>query len=134
MNKSTIFSNAWTISRNAAAQFGGSVKSYFAEALKMAYAALIAPVQTIEEKLLALGLKVWENGNKRRIYVNWWQFKDVFGFEIWETKRGYDTDVLNISKATAGQWSREKHFFDCTTGEWDTVIGKSLIPAELKNY
>ncbi|EKN9112944.1 hypothetical protein PY867_004363 [Salmonella enterica] len=58
----------------------------------------------------------------------------MFGFEIWGTKRGFDTDALNISKATAGQRSREKHFYDCTTGERDTIIGKSLIPDELKNY
>ena len=134
MNKSIIFSNAWIIARNAAAKFGGSVNSYFADALKMAYAALIKPVQSVEEKLLALGMKVWENGTKRRIYINWWQFKAVFGFEVWETKRGFDTDALNISKATAGQWAREKHFYDCTTGQYDTSISMRLIPDDLKNY
>ncbi|EIS4806067.1 hypothetical protein ACSD30_000742 [Escherichia coli] len=134
MTKSQRFINAWNISRKAAAQFGGSVKSYFAEALKMTYAAVVTPVKSVEEKLLDLGLKVWECGEKRRIYINWWQFKTVFGFEIWETKRGFDTDAQNISKATAAQWANEKHFYDCTTGEYDTVISSYLIPDSLKNY
>lgn len=38
MTKSQLFITAWSISRTAAAQFGGSVKSYFTESLKMAYA------------------------------------------------------------------------------------------------
>lgn len=41
MNKSSLFVNAWNIARAAAAKFGGSVKSYFAESLKAAHASVI---------------------------------------------------------------------------------------------
>lgn len=60
MNKSTLFTNAWTIARNAANQFGGSVKSYFAESLKLAYTQMSAPKELTTASCLRLGGKLWE--------------------------------------------------------------------------
>ena len=37
MNKSNLFKNAWTIAKAGQKAFGGKVKEYFAEALKLAY-------------------------------------------------------------------------------------------------
>lgn len=37
-NVQTVMTNAWSIARKGAAKFGGSVKMYFAQALKMAWA------------------------------------------------------------------------------------------------
>lgn len=38
INKSLLMKRAWEIARQGQAQFGGKVRSYFAEALKMAWA------------------------------------------------------------------------------------------------
>lgn len=38
MTNRQIFTAAWSIARNAASQFGGSPRQFFAEALRMAYA------------------------------------------------------------------------------------------------
>lgn len=37
MNKSQLFKTAWTIAREGQQKFGGNVKEYFAESLKLAY-------------------------------------------------------------------------------------------------
>ena len=39
MSKSEIFNKAWKLAKEGAARFGGSCRDYFAQALKMAYAA-----------------------------------------------------------------------------------------------
>ncbi|AXC66307.1 hypothetical protein DOE63_12530 [Salmonella enterica subsp. diarizonae serovar 59:z10:-] len=57
MNKSTLFITAWNMSRDAAAKFGGSVKSYFAESLKLAYGR--TRLVTLES-CLKIGGKLWE--------------------------------------------------------------------------
>lgn len=132
MTKSEIFTKAHQIAKSTAAKVGHYVIA-FSLALKEVYQSMKSVITT-EAKLINLGLSVWENGKIRRIYINWWQFKEIFGFEIWKTRNGrFDTDALNISKATATQWAHEKHFYDCVKGEFDTSIPSYLIPAELKN-
>ncbi|ECM8230931.1 hypothetical protein YG56_20960 [Salmonella enterica subsp. enterica serovar Kentucky] len=49
MTKSEMFTAAWIIARNAANRFGGSSKSYFAEALKMMFANTGKLVCTVEK-------------------------------------------------------------------------------------
>lgn len=44
-----VMTMAWEIARKGATQFGGSVKSYFAEALKLAWAQIKAPVAVTVE-------------------------------------------------------------------------------------
>lgn len=39
MSKAEIFTNAWKLAKDGAERFGGSCRDYFAQALKMAYAA-----------------------------------------------------------------------------------------------
>lgn len=48
MNKSNLFKNAWAIARHGQKKFGGNVKEYFAEALKMAYKGIVVAPATIE--------------------------------------------------------------------------------------
>jgi hypothetical protein len=61
ITKSKIFSAAWAVAKQGAAKFGGSARQYFAEALRMAYAAVAAraakaaaPVMTTAAKINAL--------------------------------------------------------------------------------
>ncbi|EDX0373175.1 hypothetical protein GTL21_003882 [Salmonella enterica] len=85
MNKSTLFITAWNMSRDAAAKFGGSVKSYFAESLKLAYGR--TRLVTLEA-CLKIGGKVWEKNGMRRVYFNGDIVAAAVGFEYDTYKTG----------------------------------------------
>lgn len=85
MNKSTLFITAWNISRDAAAKFGGSVKSYFAESLKLAYGR--TRLVTLEA-CLRIGGKLWEKNGMRRVYFNGDIAAAAVGFEYDTYKTG----------------------------------------------
>ncbi|EBW6383644.1 hypothetical protein DPZ21_02445 [Salmonella enterica subsp. enterica serovar Stanley] len=85
MNKSTLFITAWNISRDAAAKFGGSVKSYFAESLKLAYGR--TRLVTLES-CLKIGGKLWEKNGMRRVYFNGDIVAADVGFEYDTYKTG----------------------------------------------
>ncbi|EHR9446534.1 hypothetical protein KV798_003568 [Salmonella enterica subsp. enterica serovar Typhimurium] len=96
MNKSTLFITAWNMSRDAAAKFGGSVKSYFAESLKLAYSR--TRLVTLES-CLKIGGKLWEKNGMRRVYFNGDIVAAAVGFE-------YDTyKTSNIKWACLGDTS-----------------------------
>ncbi|EBI0309909.1 hypothetical protein HT886_003130 [Salmonella enterica] len=85
MNKSTLFITAWNMSRDAAAKFGGSVKSYFAESLKLAYGR--TRLVTLEA-CLKVGGKLWEKNGMRRVYFNGDIVAAAVGFEYDTYKTG----------------------------------------------
>ncbi|HCL5348384.1 TPA: hypothetical protein N2G46_001899 [Salmonella enterica] len=85
MNKSTLFITAWNMSRDAAAKFGGSVKSYFAESLKLAYGR--TRLVTLEA-CLKVGGKFWEKNGMRRVYFNGDIVAAAVGFEYDTYKTG----------------------------------------------
>lgn len=85
MNKSTLFITAWNISRDAAAKFGGSVKSYFAESLKLAYSR--TRLVTLEA-CLKIGGKLWEKNGMHRVYFNGDIVAAAVGFEYDTYKTG----------------------------------------------
>ncbi|ECB6525773.1 hypothetical protein J9R26_001400 [Salmonella enterica] len=85
MNKSTLFITAWNMSRDAAAKFGGSVKSYFAESLKLAYSR--TRLVTLES-CLKIGGKLWEKNGMRRVYFNGDIVSAAVGFEYDTYKTG----------------------------------------------
>ncbi|EBG8067310.1 hypothetical protein CQK57_03445 [Salmonella enterica] len=103
MNKSTLFTNAWTIARNAANQFGGSVKSYFAESLKLAYTQMSAPKELTAASCLRLGGKLWEKNGMSRVYFNSDVVSEVIEFDYSTYKTG------NISSASLG----DSHLSNC---------------------
>ncbi|HAF6296302.1 TPA: hypothetical protein G8N97_002464 [Salmonella enterica] len=85
MNKSTLFITAWNMSRDAAAKFGGSVKSYFAESLKLAYSR--TRLVTLES-CLKIGGKLWKKNGMRRVYFNGDIVAAAVGFEYDTYKTG----------------------------------------------
>lgn len=85
MNKSTLFITAWNMSRDASAKFGGSVKSYFAESLKLAYGR--TRLVTLEA-CLRIGGKLWEKNGMRRVYFNGDIVAAAVGFEYDTYKTG----------------------------------------------
>ena len=56
-----IMTTAWEIAKNGAAKFGGSVKSYFAQALKMAWA--------LSRKAATITVTLAPGSNKNKTYV-----------------------------------------------------------------
>ncbi|ECA1856359.1 hypothetical protein EJH18_26295, partial [Salmonella enterica subsp. enterica serovar Chailey] len=96
MNKSAIFSNAWNIARSAAAKFGGSVKSFFPESLKMAYAQMSAAKELTIDSCLRLGGNLWEKNGMCRVYFNSDVVSEVIEFDYSTYKTG------NISSASLG--------------------------------
>lgn len=85
MNKSTLFTNAWNIARNAAAKFGGNVKSYFSESLKMAYRAVS---EITVDRLVELGGSVWIKDAMHRVYFNVRELLEFAGLELDYYKTG----------------------------------------------
>jgi len=77
-----VMKKAWEIAKRGQEKFGGNVKEYFAEALKMAWAIVKGKVELtikktmyeiaeeLQNKLNGLKVNVWENYGKRRIYIN----------------------------------------------------------------
>jgi hypothetical protein len=93
MNKSILFSNAWNIARNAASQFGGSVKSYFSESLKLAYVQMSVPAELTIETCERLGGKLWEKNGMCRVYFN----EDVVGRIINFEYSTYKTGNISLA-------------------------------------
>ncbi|WP_261465888.1 hypothetical protein [Serratia entomophila] len=124
MNKSTIFSNAWSIARNAAAKFGGSVKTFFAEALKMAYRATELTV----EALVKMGGSEWIKGDYHRVYFNFDALCEIIGLSYSTYKTGnvsfamYNGSKISNTKAAAlrARLSTGKIWFDVKTGEFSS--------------
>lgn len=79
MNTSTIFKAAHALTK-ATIQTGDNYAATFAICLKAIYAE--SREETIETKLLAMGLKVWEKSEMKRIYMTCAQFNQATGFSF----------------------------------------------------
>lgn len=83
-----IMTTAWEIARKGAAKFGGSVKSYFAQALKMAWA--------LSRKATTMTVTLAAGSNKNKTYV-----AQITGTDVkWGLKREF---VNDYEQAT--EWS-----------------------------
>ncbi|XJZ60229.1 hypothetical protein ACIA4Q_02450 [Lactobacillus delbrueckii subsp. bulgaricus] len=68
MTKKEIMSKAWEIAREGQNEFGGKVREYFAEALKMAWAQAKSTINI--EALEKKGFNRWTKGEMDRLYFN----------------------------------------------------------------
>lgn len=68
MDKKQIMTKAWEIAREGQKAFGGKVREYFAEALKMAWAQAKngIDIEDLEKK----GFNRWTKGEMDRLYFN----------------------------------------------------------------
>lgn len=66
--KKEIMSKAWEIAREGQKAFGGKVREYFAQALKMAWAQAknTIDIEALEKK----GFRRWTKGDMDRLYFN----------------------------------------------------------------
>ena len=70
-NLKNIMTRAWEIAREAVANFGGKVREYIAEAMKMAWAETRSAVdENVVNSLIARGAKRWSKGGHDRLYLN----------------------------------------------------------------
>ena len=90
--------------------------------------------KTLEQVLVSRGCKVWEKGDKRRIYVDLSEEKDlkaVFGIRWGHVSRsGWRSDFTIDGEEVSGCSARKfigkiksltednRLFFDCTTEKW----------------
>ncbi|ECC3255692.1 hypothetical protein YD04_002149 [Salmonella enterica subsp. enterica] len=125
MNKSTIFSNAWNIARNAAAQFGGSVKSYFAESLKLAYTHISATKELTIEACERIGGKLWEKNGMSRVYFNIDVVSSIIDFDYSTYKTGNISSAsLNGAHISNGRASSIRSMLSTTKFWFDAADGK----------
>ncbi|MGO1442601.1 MAG: hypothetical protein ACTHWD_00210 [Lactobacillus delbrueckii] len=66
--KKEIMKNAWRIAREGQKAFGGKVREYFAQALKMAWAQAKSTIDI--EALEKKGFRRWTKGDMDRLYFN----------------------------------------------------------------
>ncbi|WP_158784177.1 hypothetical protein [Pantoea sp. BAV 3049] len=124
MTKSKLFLNAWSIARDAAAKFGGSVKSYFAEALKMAHKGIELTV----ESLIKIGGNEWVKGDYHRVYFNAATMIKFIGLSYSTYKTGnISSATLNGNHISNGKAASIrnglaacKFWFDAKKGEFDS--------------
>ncbi|ECJ5891753.1 hypothetical protein FNH88_19165 [Salmonella enterica subsp. salamae] len=125
MNKSALFSNAWNIARDAVAQFGGSVKSYFAESLKLAYVQMSAPKELTIEACQRLGGNLWEKNGMCRVYFNYDVVSSIIGFDYSTYKTGNISSAsLNGSHISNCRASSIRSMLSTTKFWFDAADGK----------
>ncbi len=136
-----VMTRAWEISREAVNNFGGKVKEYLSEALKMAWAEVKEVRYTIED-LEAMGARRWTKAGYDRLYLNKAGLK-LAGLELSRYNTGnISFATLNgekISNTKGGEISYivGKAFIDLTTGivnilESDNMVIQEAI-ANLRN-
>ncbi len=114
MTKSEIFSNAWAIAKSAHIQFGGNVKEYFSESLKLAYklsAKTVAVAFTLNMAGGSKKHKSWVakiNGEDAKWGFNR-TFIDAVDYGVWSLADG----VYNIKDAS----KNEQEFILIKNGE-----------------
>ena len=81
MTNSEIFKKAHAAARTTL-KLVGDYKVAFQFALKEIYMNIKTEVVSIKDKLISLGLKVWEKGDMERIYINDGHLEAVFGLKL----------------------------------------------------
>lgn len=119
MTKSEIFTKAHAIAKKTVAIVGDYVV-----ALSLALKEVYKSMSSIESKLVAEGLKVWEGGAHRRIYLNHIDdyVKAFSHVEAASYKRGFIKTVSingeELSATKTGMISTSKVYFDCVAEHW----------------
>ncbi len=129
MTKSEIFLKAHTIAKATAAVVGDYMIA-MSLALKEIYSSMKKAV-SVEEKLVAAGLKVWEGGKHRRIYVgNYRNISKAFPrFSVNFYKSGSVQSAgymgQGISNSLASKIIGSDFYYDCVACEWVNVPSRA---------
>ena len=88
-------------------------------------------VLSMKDKLIALGLKIWEKGEMERIYINSEHLEAVFGLEIAFYKSGsIKKAFLNgekLSNRQAGSLFKQNVYFDIKANQFVNANGLEAI-------
>ena len=120
MTKSEIFKKAHKIARDTVAKVGNYTIA-MSLALKSIYSSM---AESVEDKLIRMGGKLWENYGKKRIY-----------FDAYELA-GFNCNRYGTGNVSSGSWDGDaaisnsrykkiapnggsKFFYDCMTGEFN---------------
>ena len=120
MNTKLIMTKAWTDARAAAKRFGGRASEFFAASLRNTWKMA---------KLLAAGGKLWEAGDKVRIYFNDLEARlaKAVGIEFgsyktgsisWARKNGEKISNSECYRQLSKVSYNSKLWFDLVTGQW----------------
>ncbi len=105
-----VMVRAWEIARAAVKKFGGKVKAFFAEALRIAWAEY--KTEVIVEKLTKVGFKRWTKNGMDRMYIN----ANRLGLEVEYYKTGNvahaEWEGEKISNCAARRIMNNKTYFD----------------------
>ena len=93
--KSKVMKRAWQLAK----QSGDTSKATFAICLTIAWSEVKS--QTLDKKLIALGGKLWEKGDKKRIYLNSNVLISVYFSYISFYKSGYVSYCQGFSNNVA---------------------------------
>ena len=93
-NLSNIMKRAWELVKKVGMSISSGLKKAWGEAKDME--------ETVEGKLVRLGFKVWEKGDKRRIYVDYVKYLDVVESD---TNEAY---CFTINGICIDKWARFK--------------------------
>ena len=109
MNKSTLFKAAHKLAKSVI-QKGDSYRVTFGLAIK---AILSQAKKSFAEILLDLGLKVWEKGSMKRIYIN-----KASQFYAFADEAGLDANTVKAYSHFADRISSNKTWFDLNTNKF----------------
>ena len=130
MTNSEIFKKAHAAAR-ATVKLVGDYRIAFRFALKEIYMSIKTEVVSMQDKLVNLGLKVWEKGDMERIYINSENLKAVFGLEISFYKSGsIKKAFLNgekLSNRQAGLLFKQNVYFDIKANQFVNAGGINAI-------
>ena len=112
MNTSTIFKKAHALTK-ATIQTGDSYSATFAICLKVIYAE--SKEVSFDQILLNMGLKVWEKGSMKRIYIN-----KAEQFVEFAEKAGLDMAYIECRSAFVNRINSNPTWFDCKTGKFES--------------
>ncbi len=113
--KKEIMSNAWEIAREGQKDFGGKVRDYFAQALKMAWAQAKSTINI--EALEKKGFNRWTKGDMDRLYFSL-EKSGALELDYYKSGnlRSADLNGERISNAEAFRLLAVKCFIDLKNG------------------
>lgn len=127
MSKSEIFKKAHEIARNTVALVGDYMIA-FSIALKNLYKEGKKMAATMQQKLEALGLTVWEGGQHKRIYISD-KTEEIFGLKINTYGTGSISNAFlngkKISNNKARKFLEDNPYYDCNAKQF---VGIDLEP------
>lgn len=91
-----VMTQAWAIAREGQAKFGGSVREYFAEALRMAWRIAKNRMEKFRDVKKVVTSREWKNYGKHRIYID-------ASIQLIELKN-VNGVVVDVRRRIEGKW------------------------------